>query len=143
MNTLTKSLLSEFNYSNFTFDKILDNAWTNNASRGTYPLVNIWSKKDQLTLTAEVPGIKIEDITITLQENKLDLKIEQKKDSRDKDTVYLRNEIKQGEFNREFTLPFHPDSNKTQASLKNGILTLNLYKSDVDKPKTISINVEK
>ena len=106
---------------------------------GGSPKLNAWAKKDAVAVTAEVPGIKPEEIKISAHENKLTLEGEFKGRNKTNEEVYHRCECSNGKFRRELTLPFKIDSSKVSASCKNGILQINVPRAEEDKPKTITV----
>lgn len=105
------------------------------------PAVNVTENKDAVVVTAEVPGLKKEDISISMHDNVLTLKGEKKQEKIQEDENYHCVERSFGSFNRSFTLPTMVDSAKVKASYKDGILTVELPKKEEAKPKEISINV--
>ena len=106
---------------------------------GGSPKLNAWTKKDAAVITAEVPGIKPEDIKISAFENKLTIEGEFKGRNKANDEVYHRCECSNGKFRRELTLPFKIDPSKVSASCKNGILQLHVSRAEEDIPKAIPV----
>ena len=108
----------------------------------SYPLVNVYDKKDDLVVVAEMPGMKKEDIKVvvangvlTLSGNREPLKLEGKAE-------LIRTERSVGEFEKSFRLPVKVEENNINASYANGILTITIPKAEEAKPKTISIDVK-
>lgn len=87
----------------------------------------------------EVPGMAKEDLNIKLQGNYLEIGGTRKPDTPEGYTVH-RVERGTTTFTRSFTLPSDVDSDKVEARLGNGLLTLILPKSEAAKPKQIEIN---
>ena len=105
------------------------------------PRVDIVENKDKFTLKAELPGMRKEDIKVTMQDNVLTLKGEKIAQERDeKDDVHL-SERKFGKFVRSFRLNDPINSKKIEASFSDGILTLELQKAEEAKPKEIEIKM--
>ena len=85
------------------------------------PKIDISEKGNQLIIDAEVPGIKKEDLKITLQDNILTIEGEKKNVSETKERKYFKTERSYGAFKKSFTLPEDVDSEKVDAKFKNGV----------------------
>ena len=110
---------------------------------GTWsPAVDISETENALMVSAEIPGMKKEEIKISIHNNILVLKGEKKKEKEEKEEKYHRIERTYGSFTRSFSLPTSVDPNKVKASYKDGILYVELLKKEEAKPKEISVNVE-
>lgn len=109
----------------------------------TFPPVNLWSDNEEAVLKAELPGLKREDITITVQNNILTIEGNRKLEALKEDEDYHRRERGYGNFKRTITLPFSVNSDKITAKVSNGILTVNLPRREEDKPQKISISTSK
>lgn len=92
------------------------------------PRIDISEEKNQINVTAEIPGVKKENIKITLQDNILTIEGEKKKESEQKEQNFYRTERIYGAFKRSFTLPAEVDSEKVEAKFENGILNVTLKK---------------
>ncbi|TGL61655.1 Hsp20/alpha crystallin family protein [Leptospira sarikeiensis] len=104
-----------------------------------YPALNVYSDQDQITVTAEVPGLSPEDLEITVAHNLLTISGEWKEYTQSKPR---RIERARGNFQRRLELPVAVDSEKVQASVKDGILTLVLPVLESEKPRKIRIDVK-
>lgn len=104
--------------------------------------VNIYLREEGAQIVASVPGISLEDIEISVIENRLFLKGNRKERELAVGTRVHSQEIPSGEFARTVELPFHLDSEKVTAKLTNGILQIQVMKREEDKPKKISISAE-
>lgn len=120
------------------FDRVYGNeyGW---AVRGGMPRTNLHDAGNQLELLAEVPGMSKDDLNIKIQGNYLEISGTRKTDAPEKYKVH-RVEREAVSFTRSFTLPADINTEKVEASLKNGILSLKLPKSEAAKPKMITIN---
>jgi len=105
------------------------------------PLVDISETDDKIKVTAEVPGMKKDDIKISIQDNVLTLKGEKKQEKEEKDKNSHRVERAYGAFERSFSLPASVQTDKVKASYKEGVLTISLPKPEEAKPKEIDISV--
>jgi HSP20 family protein len=103
------------------------------------PRTNLYDLGDKLEIKAEVPGIDKEDLCIKIQGNYLEVSGTRKSDAPEGYQTH-RVERETPTFTRSFTLPSDVDSEKVEASLENGILTLTLPKAEAAKPKQITIN---
>jgi HSP20 family protein len=108
---------------------------------GVYPLVNLSEDKDYLYVRAELPGVKAEDLEITLQANNLILRGERKIPAEDKEVNYHRRERESGFFRRVVALPAAVQGEKVEATCKDGILTIKLAKPEKIKPRKIEVKV--
>jgi len=104
-----------------------------------YPALNLTEEGDNLFVRAELPGVKPESLDISVVEGKLLIRGERKIEAEDPKTNYHRRERDAGFFRRTIPLPARVDSNKVSASLKNGVLTITLPKSEEAKPKKIAV----
>lgn len=104
----------------------------------SWPKMNLYDTGEQLELKIELPGFAKEDIHIKVQGNYLEISGSRKTAGPDGYTVH-RCERENPTFTRSITLPVEVDSSKATASIKNGILNLNLPKSIAAKPQQISI----
>ena len=103
-----------------------------------YPRIDISEDKENINVVAEIPGVKKDEIKITLQDNILTIEGEKKKEIEQKEKNFFRNERMYGSFKRCFTLPDPVDSDKVDAKFENGMLNIQLKKIE---PKTKSEKV--
>ena len=104
------------------------------------PPVDIYETADHdVVVKLEVPDVKREDITLTLEENVLTIAGERKTPADVKDEEYRRRERTFGAFSRSFTLPASVDGGKVTAVYTDGVLTITLPQRAEAKPRTISI----
>lgn len=109
---------------------------------GWAPAVDVEETKDDYILRAEMPGLKKEDVRISLTENILTISGEKKMDSRTDDKRYHRLERAYGSFQRSFSLPAPIKADRISAGFKEGMLEVRVPKSEEAKPKEIEIKVE-
>lgn len=103
-----------------------------------YPVVNAYQKDDEIVLTAELPGIKKEDIQIEVNSNQIRLAGKREIKYEDNENPHKR-ERRDYQFDRSFKLSFNVDPEKIKAELKDGILKIHLERIERDKPKKIEI----
>lgn len=101
-----------------------------NFSDSFSPRIDISEEKNQINVTAEIPGVKKENIKIMLQDNILSIEGEKKKETEQKEQNWYRAERVYGTFKRSFTLPAEVDSENVEAKFENGILNVTLKKVD-------------
>ncbi|HVP35387.1 MAG TPA: Hsp20/alpha crystallin family protein, partial [Terriglobales bacterium] len=107
------------------------------------PNVDIAETKDEIVLSAELPGFKKEDIKLSVEDHTITLSGEKKSEyeKEDKKENYYRLERRFGSFTRSFALPTPVQADKVKASYKDGILKVTLPKSEEAKKKEIPISV--
>lgn len=112
----------------------------NELMRGAWsPNVDIFENKDQIVLEAELPGIKADDVDISIENNILTIHGERKFEKKDEGDNFHRVERSYGSFTRSFTLPPTVSSENARAEFENGILRLTLAKREEAKPRRIEI----
>jgi len=107
------------------------------------PPVDIFEDQENITLVAEIPGVKPEDLNVTLENNLLTISGERKFKTEEKEENFHRLERRYGKFTRSFTLPTMVDADKVIATFENGIMNITLPKRAEFKPKQITIGVNK
>ena len=106
------------------------------------PPVDIFSTGEhELVIKAEIPGMNKDEIDITVENFTLTIHGEKKAEQAVKDDQFHRVERSYGAFTRSFALPHTVDSNKVEASYKDGVLTIKLPQREEAKPKQIKVNV--
>lgn len=110
---------------------------------GWMPAVDVIEEKDTIRLVAELPGVKPEDVKISLENNILTIAGEKKKETDVKDERVRRYERTYGAFERTFTLPATIDPHKIVATYEAGLLTVELPKMEAAKPRQITVKIEK
>lgn len=112
-----------------------------NLLSGWSPALDVYEQKDNVVIRAELPGMKKEDIEVSLHDNVLSISGERKQEETHKDADMYRSERYFGRFQRTVTLPTRVSADKIKAQYKDGVLTVNLPKAEEAKPKHIDINV--
>lgn len=111
--------------------------------RGSWiPPVDIKETKDAFVLYAELPGLRREDIRLTIRERVLELSGEKKAVELGKEERYNRKETRHGNFCRKFLLDTDIDTAKVSATFHDGVLELSLLKAEKVKPKEIKIEAK-
>ena len=107
------------------------------------PSVDIAETDNELVLTADVPGVKLEDINIEVENGTLSLSGSRDFSSETNSGNYHRQERFYGSFRRAFLLPETVDLDKVAASYENGVLTVAMPKKEIAKPRTIKVGLTK
>ncbi len=103
------------------------------------PAVDIKEDQDKFVIYADIPGVKGEDIDISMENGVLTIKGEKKNESRTEQEGYKRVERTYGSFYRRFSLPDTADADAISAKSKNGVLEIVIPKREAVKPKKISV----
>lgn len=105
----------------------------------TYPAVNLWTSEEGVVVTAELPGVPLEDLEISVVGDTLTIKGNRPVDTPTDGTTYHRRERGSGRFTRVVQLPFRIEADEVSATMKNGLLNITLPRAHVDRPKTIQV----
>lgn len=105
------------------------------------PVVDISETDADFEIKAELPGVKKEDLKVTLENGVLTLQGERKEEREEKGRRVHRVERSYGRFSRSFSMPDVVDESKVKAEFKDGVLSLHLPKSERAKPKAIEVKV--
>ncbi len=106
------------------------------------PSLDVAETKNEFVVKAEVPGLDPKDIDISLSDGLLTIKGEKKQEKEEKEENYHLVERSYGSFTRSIRLPKEIQSDKINASYKNGVLKVVLPKSEEAKQKEIKIKVD-
>ena len=106
------------------------------------PSVDVSETADKLTVTAEIPGIDIKDIDISISGDLLTIKGEKKSEREEKEENFHLVERSYGSFARTIRLPVSVETDKIEATYKNGVLTITCSKKEEVKAKPIQIKAE-
>lgn len=104
------------------------------------PSISVVESENDALLIAELPGVKKDDIKISVENNVLTLSGSRQGNMLPEKATWLRNEIRTGEFTRSVQLPEGIDVSKVSAELTNGLLRVTLPKAEEVKPREIRIN---
>jgi HSP20 family protein len=107
---------------------------------GWAPALDLYQNNDNVVAVVELPGMRKEDIDISLHDGMLTIAGERQSSSSNGDKAE-RTERFSGKFRRSITLPTPVDANKVNASYKDGILTVTLPKAEEAKPKKVEVTI--
>jgi HSP20 family protein len=103
------------------------------------PPVDLYETPDAFVLVADLPGLTKDEIHIEVHDRTLTLRGEHKPEAGTQEEYYRRRERVYGSFQRVFTLPTTVEAEKVHASFTDGVLELQLPKSEAAKPKRIAV----
>jgi len=132
MNQINRELNRFFDDRPMTHQVVEGTNWT--------PHVDITENKDSFQVKADIPGVKPEDIEISLHKGVLTVRGERKTDEEVSEDNFTRRERFRGTFSRQFNLPDTADEETVSARSNNGVLEITIPKAKKAKP--ISITVE-
>ena len=107
----------------------------------SYPLLNVWEDDDRVYVEAELPGMELDDLEISVHGTQLSIKGERKSPATEH-TAWHRQERGFGKFSRVIELSADMDQEGVEACLKNGVLTVTLPKREETKPRRIEIKAD-
>lgn len=129
--TFGRNLLDDFLWS--------DSGTFNGAKLFSAP-VDIIETENDFRLKVDLPGVKKEDVDISVKEGVLTIKAERKEETVDENSKYTRSERHYGSFTRSFSLGDTIDSDKIMANLSDGVLEVSLPRKEEAAPKSIEIH---
>ena len=103
------------------------------------PAVDISERKDAYLVTVELPGLKAEDLDITMEDGLLTIQGERQFTSESSEEQFHRVERSSGAFRRSITLPAHVMADAVEASMEDGVLRILVPKAEEAKPKRIQV----
>ncbi|VAX26801.1 Small heat shock protein HSP16.5 [hydrothermal vent metagenome] len=106
------------------------------------PVVDIYEEGDDVVVKAEMPGIKKDDVDVSLTDNTITISGEKKKEEKVEKKNYYRLERSYGSFTRTFRLPAEVQSDKAKAKFKDGVLEIRVPKTEEAKKREKKVKVE-
>ncbi len=104
--------------------------------------LDMYQTDNDVVIKAALPGVKPEDVDITISGNTLSIKGETKTEEEIKREDYLYQERRYGSFSRTIALPASLQTDKAEATFENGVLTLTIPKAEEIKPKAIKVKAK-
>lgn len=143
-NDLTSGLASIQREMDRMFDQFMRNGGSSNEEGvSTYlPPVDIVEHDNEFIVTAELPGVKKDEVKITVTNDILTISGEKHQETGKKDKNYHRLERSIGSFQRSFSLPASIRPDRIEAVFNDGILAITLPKAEEAKPKQIDIKIK-
>jgi len=109
--------------------------------RSRVPALNAYDRPEEFVVTAELPGVAHDDLDVTVAGDTLTLRASRKAPGNVRDEQYRRQERPMGAWERRVMLPDQVEPDKTQAELRDGVLTVRIPKSEKTKPRHIPVSV--
>ena len=106
---------------------------------GVFPPLNVTQDSDNFYVSAEVPGIRASELSISAVKNRLSIAGRREIQTENERVSYHRKERPEGSFNRTLTLPTELEVERIEARYADGILSLKLPKAEAAKPRLISV----
>lgn len=104
-----------------------------------WPALNMYETDGTLKVEVPLPGIKPEEVEVTISGNALTIKGERRAKEEVKEENYYRHEVRYGAFARSVSLPTDVDTSKVEARFEDGVLTVTLPKTAEAQPKRIEV----
>lgn len=139
-----RSPFSEFERMRRDLDRLygaLTGRVTGEEGAGVFPLTNLTEDKEYFYIRTELPGMKADELEITITGDNLTISGERKILTEGEQTKYHRREREAGKFSRVIALPSQIDAAKVEATTKDGVLTIRLPKSEAARPKQITVKM--
>lgn len=130
---------SPFNSLSEELDRLFEAPLAALANQSWSPTLDVLEDKDNYFILAELPGLKREDIQVSLEDGVLKISGERKIEKRSEETSVHRVERFCGRFERSIALPATVSADKVKATYTDGVLALTLPKAEAAKPKKIDI----
>lgn len=127
-----------------TMDRLLHDAFVRPRFAGVQGIrpgiaLDVSSTADELLIEAALPGVKQQDVNITLERDILTISASTAQESETDERGYMHREVRRGSFSRSITLPETVDTEKATASFENGMLRLSIPRAEAAKPRQIQI----
>ena len=123
-------------------DKLLRMPWSGLGDGGEQFAIDMYQTDNDVVVKASLPGVKPEDVDITLAGDMLIIKGETRDEKEVKEESYFHKEHRYGSFSRSITLPSNLKADNAEASFENGMLTITIPKSEETKPKSIKVKAQ-
>ncbi len=128
-----------------TMDRLFDErlyrplTWRAFDGEGVVPAIDVHQNADEIVVEAALPGVKPEEVDITITGQTLTLRGEMKADEQVERDQYLYRERRFGSFHRQLQLPVRVEGDQAEATFEHGILTLRIPKAEEVKPRQIQV----
>jgi HSP20 family protein len=126
------------------FDKLLENfPSVVGRGQGLVPAIDVYDTKDAVVIETALPGVNAEDVKLDVENGILTISGSSERKTEVDEKDYYRKEIRAGSFMRQVALPSGVKEDQAKASFKDGILKIEMPKTEQIKSKTIKIDVNK
>lgn len=117
--------------------------WRHDGEKAWMPAIDVFERDDKFVVKAELPGMKEEDVDVSVTGDTLTIKGEKKTETEVKEEDYYRSERSYGSFYRSIPLPSTVDPGKIEANIEDGVLEVTLPKFAEVKPKKIAVSAKR
>lgn len=107
--------------------------------RAEQPAVDMYQTDTDVVVKASLPGMKSEDVDISVTGDVITLKGEHREEHETSEENYFRKEMRYGSFTRALPIPVPVDVDKAEAEFQDGVLTVKMPKTEESKPKTVKV----
>ena len=143
MFTLSRTPLRDLRVATSDLNRLFDEAFQGWPAVGQWtPAVDIVEDKDGLRIAADLPGVKPEDVKISVENGVLGIRGEKQTGHEQHGDKAYRFERTWGSFERAFTLPETVDAERIEARYEHGVLTVTLPRAEKAKPRQIEVKVQ-
>jgi HSP20 family protein len=122
-------------------DRFFEPDWLG-LNRDWAPPVDVTESDDAIVVKAELPGMKTEDIELSVQGNMLTISGQKREEFEDKRDSFHRVERRYGSFRRDIPLPAEVTGDKVEATYRDGVLTVTMPKAEQAKSKRIQVKAQ-
>ncbi|MFO8079244.1 MAG: Hsp20/alpha crystallin family protein [Armatimonadota bacterium] len=123
-------------------DRLFTTQTTEMAEEADYgPAVDVYETDDEVVVKAQLPGVKKEDVNVSIQDNTLTIRAETRREEEVEDEGYFRRELRYGTYARRLPLPAMVDEEQVAAKMEDGVLEVRAQKTEEveETGKTISV----
>jgi HSP20 family protein len=120
-------------------DRLFDTLWSEESTPGVFPPMNVTHDNDRYYVRTELPGVRVKDLQIAVERNKLSLSGSREIPKEGDGVSYHRRERAGGSFSRSLTLPDELSADGVEATYTNGVLTIVAPKAEAAKARQIKV----
>lgn len=129
----------EFNQLQGEVNRLFQRHWGAAPGRSEYPAINLWHNAESVVLVSEIPGINPDELDVMVHGDTVTIRGKRTAEPLKEGETYLRRERPSAEFTRVVELPFEVDSQQTEATCKDGVLTLTLHRPEEHRPRKVAV----
>ena len=130
-------------FEDFGFGRLPRPAWGETGAAMWAPEIDVFQKNNELTIRADLPGLKREEVSVDITDNEICIQGERKHERGEEREGYYRSERSFGSFCRVIQLPEGTITEQAKATFKDGVLTITLPKAAAARPRRIAIEAPK
>lgn len=124
-------------------DRLFTTSVSEAAEEADYgPAVDVYQTEDEVVVKAQLPGVKKEDVDVSIQENTLTIRAETRREEEVDEEGYFRRELRYGTFARRLPLPAAVDEEQVKATMSDGVLEVRAKKTEEEEVSGKKISVE-